>query len=67
MIIDLCKPLNEGESLTVRITMSVHEARDALATLRAIGAIGSGGHDLLRGIQDALSRDDRVPDGRAEP
>jgi hypothetical protein len=64
MIVDLCRPLNAGEALTVRIIMTVDEARDSLATLRGIG---TDEHDLLRGLRCALSRNERAPDGRATP
>jgi hypothetical protein len=49
MIIDLCKPLHEGETRTVRIIMTVDEAREALMAP----------HDLLRGIQNAIVRHDK--------
>ena len=61
MIVDLCKPLNEGETPTVRIIMTVDEAREALAVIRVIGARK---HDLLCGIQNAIARNDRVFDGK---
>jgi hypothetical protein len=48
MIIDLCKPLNRGESLTVRIIMTVDEAREVV--------VKSGCQcDLLHGLQTALA------------
>ena len=55
MTIDLCKPLNEGESLTVRVIMTVDEARETLAKLRDTEP---SEHSLLGGIRRAVARYD---------
>lgn len=64
MIVDLCKPLNNGEMRTVRVIMNVEEAREVLAVLQVVGA---SKHDLLEGIRAALSRNDRGFEGKEEP
>lgn len=59
MIVDLCKPLNPGESLTVRIIMNVDEARTLNATLQNLGVQFSvTGSELIAGLNKALIRND---------
>lgn len=53
MIGDLCKPLNEGESNTVRIIMNVHEAR------RWLRGDVHAQHDLQSIIERAIEEEDR--------
>jgi len=64
MIVDLCKPLNAGESRTVRVIMTVDEARETLAVLTVVGA---SRHNLLEGIRDALTRNDHGFEGKEAP
>ncbi len=54
MIGDLCKPLNPGESDTVRIVMQVGEAELLLRALRKLAV----GHDetILTELQGILRR-----------
>jgi len=69
MIVDLCKPINKGESRTIRIVMTVGEAREALACLTVDlppGVTGEREHSLLEAIRAALRRNDAGFEGKEE-
>lgn len=61
MIVDLCKPINDGESPVVRIVMTIDEAKRLVSEARWLAAEHAVGHDALsHAIDRALAREDDV-------
>jgi hypothetical protein len=63
MIGDLCKPLNPGETNTVRIIMQIGEAQRLLAELNRIAA-GPEVAELKRILEHAVEREEALEDDR---
>ena len=55
MIIDLCKPINEGEDGTVKIVMSIHEAR-RLVDLRTDEGTEAWRKDVIDALHQGIRR-----------